>query len=176
MGALTHACCQRFSDPCGNVAARGRSWLKCCAERMAGHSTIRRPVGGRSGLLFWGGLMKPNLSPRLVANTAHAFPHIVEIVVDAKNIRTDFVLVCGFHRQRGIPAKRIERITRDEQIFLRYCFARRAIAEQFAAEFSGKVIVRNAQQRLAASNLSVEANAQRNGNGRDISPASRSCR
>jgi hypothetical protein len=106
---------------------------------MAEHA-IGRHVGGCHGLLFWGDLMGNNLSPGMVANIARTFPYIVEIALDAKNIRTEFVLVCAFHRQRGIQTKRIERITSDERIYLRYCFARRAIAEQFAAEFSGKVI------------------------------------
>jgi hypothetical protein len=145
---------------------------------MAGNAAIRRHVGGRPRLFFCGGLMKTNLSPHPLANIALAFPHIVEIVSDEKNIRNVFVLVSGFHRQRGIRAKRIERITCDEQVFLRYCFTRLAIAEQFAAEFSGKLIVRDTQQLLAPSNLkhSVKANAHPNGNGREISPAGRSCR
>jgi hypothetical protein len=180
LGALTHACCQRFSDACNNVADRGRARPKCCAQGMAGNATIRRHVGGRLGRLpFCGGLMKTNLSARMVnANVACAFPHIVEIALDPTNIRTQTSLVTRFHRQRGIRTKRIGRTTTHERIYQRYCFARRAIAEQFAAEFSGKVIVRGTRQPLAPLNLehSVEANAQRNGNGREISPAGRSCR
>jgi hypothetical protein len=140
MGALTHVCDQRSSDAYSHVAVPRRPRRKCGAERMAEHSAPRCHSGGRCSLFFGGNIMRSNLSPQLVEIARPGFPYIVEIELDAKNIKTEFVLVCGFHRQRGIRTKRIERITSDERIYLRYCFARRAIADQFAAEFCGKVV------------------------------------
>jgi hypothetical protein len=81
-------------------------WLKRCTERMAGNAAIRRHVGGVPRLFFCGGLMKTNLSPHPLANIALAFLTLSRLFRDEKNIRTVFVLVSGFHRQRGIRAKR----------------------------------------------------------------------
>jgi hypothetical protein len=50
----------------------------------------------------------------------------------------DWHLARGIKSQRG-PERR-EMIDGDTQFFIRWCFADRATAEAFAAEFSGKLL------------------------------------
>ena len=70
---------------------------------------------------------------------ARDFPHVVEIAVPPGGLGKR-LLMHEFHRQHGIQARLAPRRRDDEQDCLRWCFARRAIAEAFAAEFSGELI------------------------------------
>jgi len=46
----------------------------------------------------------------------------------------------SFHDQRSIQVVRVRHRHEDDQDFLLWCFARRAIAEEFAAEFGGTLV------------------------------------
>jgi hypothetical protein len=78
---------------------------------------------------------------RLGAKTiARDFPHVVEIAVPLGGLGKRLNAMYAFHQQRGIQVAHAPRRRDDEHYYLRWCFARRAIAEAFAAEFSGKLI------------------------------------
>ena len=71
---------------------------------------------------------------------ARDFPSIVEIAVPAGGLGKQLNAMHAFHNQRGIQVARIRHRHEDDRDFLLWCFARRAIAEEFAAEFGGNLM------------------------------------
>jgi hypothetical protein len=70
---------------------------------------------------------------------ARDFPFIVEIAVPTGGLGKRNAMH-AFHNQRGIQVAHTRHRHEDEQDFLLWCFARRAIAEEFAAEFGGSLM------------------------------------
>jgi hypothetical protein len=68
------------------------------------------------------------------------FPNVVEIAVPPGGLGKRLNAMHAFHRQRGIQVARFPHRHENEREYLRWCFARRAIAEEFAAEFGGTLI------------------------------------
>ena len=73
-------------------------------------------------------------------NIARDFPHVVEIVVPPGGLGKQLNAMYAFHKQRGIQVTHLPRRRDDERDYLRWCFARRAIAEAFADEFTGRLL------------------------------------
>jgi hypothetical protein len=75
---------------------------------------------------------------------ARDFPHIVEMLLpptgfgNRLNAMFDWHTANGIESQRG-PERR-EVVDHDIRYFVRWCFADRATAEAFAAEFSGTLL------------------------------------
>jgi hypothetical protein len=70
---------------------------------------------------------------------ARDFPFIVEIAVPLGGFGKRLNLMHQFHNQRGIQVAQRHR-HEDDGDFALWCFARRAIAEEFAAEFGGTLL------------------------------------
>jgi hypothetical protein len=68
---------------------------------------------------------------------AREFPFIVEIAVPPDGLGKRLNAMHAFHDQRGIQVARIRHRHEGDRDHLLWCFARRAIAEEFAAEFGG---------------------------------------
>jgi hypothetical protein len=71
---------------------------------------------------------------------ARDFPHVVQIAVPPGGLGKRLNAMYSFHQQRRIQVAHAARRRDDEHDYLRWCFARRAIAEALAAEFSGELI------------------------------------
>ena len=72
---------------------------------------------------------------------ASDFPYIVEIAVPPGGLGKRLNAMHAFHKQRGILTAHLpHRHDDDKGDCLLWCFARRAIAEEFAAEFSGTLM------------------------------------
>jgi len=69
---------------------------------------------------------------------ARDFPFVVEIAVPPGGLGKRLNDMHAFHNQRGIQVAQIRH--EDDGDHLLWCFARRAIAEEFAAEFGGTVV------------------------------------
>ena len=72
---------------------------------------------------------------------ARDFPHVVEIAVPPGGLGKQLNAMYAFHQQRRIQVAHLPRRRDDEHDYLRWCFARRSIAEAFAAEFSGELLI-----------------------------------
>jgi hypothetical protein len=84
--------------------------------------------------------MKRRYKGRPSANiVARDFPFIVEIAVPLGGLGKRNAMR-AFHNQRGIQVAHTRHRHEDERDFLLWCFARRAIAEEFAAEFGGRLM------------------------------------
>jgi hypothetical protein len=68
------------------------------------------------------------------------FPHIVEMPLPDDGFGTRLDEMETFHRLRGIASARGRRQRRDEQEYVRWCFARITDADDFAQQFAGKLI------------------------------------
>jgi hypothetical protein len=64
----------------------------------------------------------------------------VEIAVPEGGLGKRLNDMHAFHNQRGIQVAHIRHRHEDDRDHLRWCFARRAIAEEFAAEFDGTLM------------------------------------
>jgi|SRR5215475_8261991 len=73
------------------------------------------------------------------------FPYVVEIAVPPGGLGKELNAMYAFHQQRSIQVAHLPHRHTDERDYLLWCFARRAIAEQFAAEFSGTLTGNEAQ-------------------------------
>ena len=71
---------------------------------------------------------------------ARDFPFIVEIVVPPGGFGKRLNAMDTFHNQRGIQVAHVRHRHEDDSDFALWCFARRAIAEEFAAEFGGTLM------------------------------------
>ena len=72
---------------------------------------------------------------------ASDFPYIVEIAVPPGGLGKRLNAMHAFHDQRGIQVAHLpHRHDDDKGDYLLWCFARRTIAEEFAAEFSGTLM------------------------------------
>lgn len=71
---------------------------------------------------------------------ARDFPFVVEIAVPPNGLGRRLKDMRAFHRQRTIQVARIRHRHEDDRDFLLWCFARRAIAEEFAAQFGGTLM------------------------------------
>ena len=71
---------------------------------------------------------------------ARDFPHVVEITVPPGGLGKTLNAMYAFQQQRRIQVAHLPRRRYDGRDYLRWCCARRAIAEAFAAEFSGELI------------------------------------
>jgi hypothetical protein len=65
------------------------------------------------------------------------FPHIVELAVPSGGFGSGVYAFEAFHRERGIESRRARGRRRNDQEFVRFCFADHADADAFAAEFGG---------------------------------------
>lgn len=65
------------------------------------------------------------------------FPNIVELPVPPNGFGAKLDLIHEFHRERGIDIRRGTGKRRDDQDFVRWCFADRADAEAFKERFGG---------------------------------------
>jgi hypothetical protein len=70
---------------------------------------------------------------------ARDFPFIVELAVPLGGYGKKLNLMHSFHDQRGIQVAHVRHRHEDDRDFTLWCFARRAIAEGFAAEFGGSL-------------------------------------
>jgi len=77
---------------------------------------------------------------------ARDFPFIVEIAVPPGGLGKRLNAMHAFHKQRGIQVAHLPHRHEDDGDNLLWCFARRAIAEEFAAEFGGALV--EARERL----------------------------
>ena len=71
---------------------------------------------------------------------ARDFPFMVEIAVAAGGLGRRLNELHSFHDQRSIQVARVRHRHEDDQDFIVWCFARRAIAEEFSAEFGGTLV------------------------------------
>jgi hypothetical protein len=77
------------------------------------------------------------------------FPHIVELALPDGGFGTRLDEFEAFHRLRGIRSARGTRQRRDEQEFVRWCFASVIDADDFAQQFGGTLIqLRDSAERL----------------------------
>jgi hypothetical protein len=71
---------------------------------------------------------------------ARDFPFIVEIGVPPAGLGKRLNAMHAFHNQRGIQVAHVRHRHEDDRDLLLWCFARRAIAEEFAAGFGGSLV------------------------------------
>ena len=65
------------------------------------------------------------------------FPHIVELALPSDGFGRALDAVHDFHRLRGIQSRDGRRQRRDEQEYVRWCFASVIDADDFAQQFGG---------------------------------------
>jgi hypothetical protein len=75
------------------------------------------------------------------------FPHIVELLLPKGGFGLAFDAIEAFHRQRRIQSRRGRRQRRDEQEYVRWCFARVMDADEFARRFRGSRVQPEAIER-----------------------------
>ena len=68
------------------------------------------------------------------------FSNIVELPVPPNGFGTKLDLIHEFHRDRGIEARSGRRQRRNDQEFVRWCFADNADAEAFKISFGGQLV------------------------------------
>ncbi len=68
------------------------------------------------------------------------FPHIVEMPLPEEGFGRKLDDMEAVHRQWGIRSRRGEGRHDENQYYVRFCFADRNHAEQFARAFGGKII------------------------------------
>jgi hypothetical protein len=73
--------------------------------------------------------------------TAREFPFVVEIMTPEGGLGRRLDDMHQFHRHRRITDNRIPRRRDEEHDYIRWCFKDLAIAEAFAAQFSGTLIL-----------------------------------
>jgi len=93
---------------------------------------------------FWGQEMS-RYKGRPSANTlARDFPHMVEMPVPRSGFGNQLNAMFDWHSANSIESQRgperREVADHDTRYFIRWCFADRAMAEAFAAEFSGALL------------------------------------
>jgi hypothetical protein len=67
-------------------------------------------------------------------------PHIVELALLAGGFGTRLDDFEAFHRLRGIQSRNGRRQCRDEQEYVRWCFASVIDADDFAQQFGGRIL------------------------------------
>jgi hypothetical protein len=72
---------------------------------------------------------------------AREFPFVVEIMVPEGGLGRRLDDMHEFHRQRRIIDHHMPRRRDDEHDYIRWCFGDLAVAEAFAAQFSGTLIL-----------------------------------
>ena len=75
---------------------------------------------------------------RTTAQNERDFPKIVELEVPPNGFGVKLDSMYEFHRQRGLETLRGRGQRRDNQDYVRWCFANRGDAEVFAKVFGGK--------------------------------------
>jgi hypothetical protein len=73
--------------------------------------------------------------------TAREFPFVVETMIPEGGFGRRLDDMHQFHRQRGITDHHIPRRRDNEHDYIRWCFNDLAVAEAFAAQFSGTLIL-----------------------------------
>jgi hypothetical protein len=66
------------------------------------------------------------------------FTHIVEVPMPAGGFGNQLDAIHSFHRDRGISIRNGTPQRRNDQEFVRWCFATREDADAFAEQFNGK--------------------------------------
>jgi len=83
------------------------------------------------------------MSRRKAERTSRAnerdFPNIVELPVPPNGFGAKLDSIHEFHRQRGLEARRGRGQRRNDQEYVRWCFADRADAEAFERFFGGEL-------------------------------------
>jgi hypothetical protein len=69
---------------------------------------------------------------------ARDFPHVVEIAIPPGGLGKQLNAMYAFHQQRSIQVAHLPHRHTGDRDYLRWCFARRAIAEQFGLSSSGR--------------------------------------
>jgi hypothetical protein len=69
------------------------------------------------------------------------FPHIVELLLPDGGFGSALDSMYAFHRDRGIESRRGKRQRRDEEEYVRWCFANPVDAAAFAERFGGAVLL-----------------------------------
>jgi hypothetical protein len=77
---------------------------------------------------------------RTTAQNQRDFPHIVEMSVPPSGFGVRLDSMYQFLRERNIEARRGRGQRRDDRDFIRWCFANRPDAEDFAKSFGGRFI------------------------------------
>jgi len=80
-------------------------------------------------------------SERTVRTNERECPHIIELAMPPGGLGAKLDLIHAFHRQRGIDIQRGRSQRRDDQDYVRWCFATREDAEAFKVAFGGEVIL-----------------------------------
>ena len=68
------------------------------------------------------------------------FPNIVELALPSGGFGRTLDAIYDLHRLRGIQSRNGRRQRRDEQEFVRWCFASAIDADDFAQQFSGTLV------------------------------------
>lgn len=77
---------------------------------------------------------------RTARTNERSFPYIVELPMPPGGLGRTLDLMHAFHHERGIELQRGRFQRRDDQDFVRWCFARREDAEVFKTNFGGELI------------------------------------
>jgi hypothetical protein len=68
------------------------------------------------------------------------FPHLVELALPPGGLRSVFLEIDAFHRDRRIPVRRGRSRHEAEQLYIRFCFPEAAIADAFRNRFGGECL------------------------------------
>jgi hypothetical protein len=68
------------------------------------------------------------------------FPHLVELTFPPGGLRSVFLEIDAFHRERRIPVRRGRNRHEIEQFHIRFCFSDTAIADAFRNRFGGECL------------------------------------
>jgi hypothetical protein len=81
---------------------------------------------------------KREITPRM---NERDFPHIVELALPQGGFGPKLDAMHTFHHDHGIESRRGTRQQRNEQEFVRWCFADLNVAADFANRFGGWLVV-----------------------------------
>lgn len=77
---------------------------------------------------------------RTARNNERQFPNIVELPMPSGGFGSRLDAMHDFHSERGLGSLRGQLQRRDDQEFVRWCFAESGDAEAFLQQFGGRLI------------------------------------